>query len=62
MQAAGLAEKGRGGVLALTEAGQAVAGRVRAAVADLELDAAARLSETQIAGFHAVVAALQAAS
>ena len=48
--------------LPLTEAGQAVAGRVRAAVAHLELDAAARLSETQIAGFHAVVAALQAAS
>jgi MarR family transcriptional regulator, organic hydroperoxide resistance regulator len=48
--------------LPLTEAGQAVAGRVRAAVADLELEAAARLSETQIAGFHAVVAALQAAS
>ena len=48
--------------LPLTGAGQAVAGRVRAAVADLELDAAARLSETQIAGFHAVVAALQAAS
>jgi MarR family transcriptional regulator, organic hydroperoxide resistance regulator len=48
--------------LPLTEAGQAVARRVRAAVADLERDAAARLSETQIAGFHAVVAALQAAS
>ena len=48
--------------LPLTEAGRAVAGRVRVAVTDLELDAAARLSETQIAGFHAVVAALQAAS
>jgi MarR family transcriptional regulator, organic hydroperoxide resistance regulator len=48
--------------LPLTEAGQAVAGRVRAAVADLERDATARLSETQIAGFHAVVAALQTAS
>ncbi|HWN60526.1 MAG TPA: MarR family transcriptional regulator [Streptosporangiaceae bacterium] len=48
--------------LPLTEAGQAVAGRVRAAVADLERDAAARLSETEIAGFHAVVAALQTAS
>jgi DNA-binding MarR family transcriptional regulator len=48
--------------LPLTEAGQAAAGRVRAAVADLELDAATRLSETQIAGFHAVVAALRAAS
>ena len=39
-----------------------MAGRVRAAVADLERDATARLSETQIAGFHAVVAALQTAS
>ena len=48
--------------LPLTEAGQAVAGRVRAAVADLERDATARLSKTQIAGFHAVVAALQTAS
>jgi DNA-binding MarR family transcriptional regulator len=48
--------------LPLTDAGQAAAGRVRAAVADLERDAATRLSETQIAGFHAVVAALQAAS
>jgi MarR family transcriptional regulator, organic hydroperoxide resistance regulator len=48
--------------LPLTEAGQAVARRVRAAVADLERDATARLSETQIAGFHAVVAALQTAS
>ena len=48
--------------LPLTEAGQAVAGRVREAIADLERDAAVRLSETQIAGFHAVVAALQAAS
>jgi MarR family transcriptional regulator, organic hydroperoxide resistance regulator len=48
--------------LPLTDAGQAAAGRVRAAVADLEREAATRLSETQIAGFHAVVAALQAAS
>jgi MarR family transcriptional regulator, organic hydroperoxide resistance regulator len=48
--------------LPLTEAGQAAAERVRAAVADLERDALARLSPTQIAGFHAVVAALQAAS
>ena len=44
--------------LPLTETGQAVAGRVRAAVADLERDAATRLSETQIAGFHAVYASL----
>ena len=48
--------------LPLTDAGQAVAERVRAAVADLERDALARLSQTQIAGFHAVVTALQAAS
>jgi MarR family transcriptional regulator, organic hydroperoxide resistance regulator len=48
--------------LPLTEAGRAVAERVRAAVAGLERDALARLSPTQIAGFHAVVAALQEAS
>ena len=48
--------------LPLTEAGQEVAERVRAAVSDLEGDALARLSPTQIAGFHAVVAALRAAS
>jgi MarR family transcriptional regulator, organic hydroperoxide resistance regulator len=48
--------------LPLTEAGQAVAKRVQAAVSDIERDALARLSPTQIAGFHAVVAALQAAS
>ena len=48
--------------LPLTEAGQAVAERIQAAVAALERDALARLSSTQIAGFHAVVTALQAAS
>jgi DNA-binding MarR family transcriptional regulator len=48
--------------LPLTEAGRAVAERVRAAVADLEGGALARLSATQIAGFHAVIAALQEAS
>jgi DNA-binding MarR family transcriptional regulator len=48
--------------LPLTEAGRAVAERIQAAVAALERDALARLSPTQIAGFHAVVAALQAAS
>jgi MarR family transcriptional regulator, organic hydroperoxide resistance regulator len=47
--------------LPLTEAGRAVAGRVRAAVTELERDALAHLSETQIAGFHAVLAALQGA-
>ena len=48
--------------LPLTEAGQAVAERIQAAVAALERDALGRLSPTQVAGFHAVVAALQAAS
>jgi MarR family transcriptional regulator, organic hydroperoxide resistance regulator len=45
--------------LPLTPAGQAVAERVRAAVADIERDALAGLSATQIAGFHAVITALQ---
>jgi DNA-binding MarR family transcriptional regulator len=48
--------------LPLTEAGQEVAERIRAAISDLERDALARLSATQIAGFHAVVIALQEAS
>ena len=48
--------------LPLTRTGQQVAERIRAAVTDLERDALARLSPTQIAGFHAVVTALQAAS
>jgi DNA-binding MarR family transcriptional regulator len=48
--------------LPLTKAGQQVAERVRAAVANLERAALARLSPTQIAGFHAVVKALQEAS
>jgi MarR family transcriptional regulator, organic hydroperoxide resistance regulator len=47
--------------LPLTEAGQAVAARVHAAVADLEQAALAGLSATQIAGFHAVIRALQEA-
>jgi DNA-binding MarR family transcriptional regulator len=47
--------------LPLTEAGQAVAGRVLAAVADLERKAMAGLSATQIAGFHAVITALREA-
>jgi MarR family transcriptional regulator, organic hydroperoxide resistance regulator len=47
--------------LPLTEAGRAVAGRVRAAITKLETDAFAHLSETQIAGFHAVLTALQEA-
>jgi MarR family transcriptional regulator, organic hydroperoxide resistance regulator len=48
--------------LPLTEEGRRMAERVRAAVADLEREALARLSADQIAGFRAVVAALQAAS
>jgi MarR family transcriptional regulator, organic hydroperoxide resistance regulator len=48
--------------LPLTEAGQAVAEQVQVAVSDIERDALGRLSPTQIAGFYAVVAALQAAS
>ena len=48
--------------LPLTEAGQAVAGRVRAAVTALEGAALSGLSADQVAGFHAVVAALQEAS
>jgi MarR family transcriptional regulator, organic hydroperoxide resistance regulator len=47
--------------LPLTESGQAVAARVLAAVADLEREAMAGLSATQIAGFHAVLTALQEA-
>ncbi len=47
--------------LPVTEAGQAVAARVLAAVADLEREAMAGLSATQVAGFHAVLTALQEA-
>ena len=47
--------------LPLTELGQAAAARVRAAVADIEHDALVSLSATQIAGFHAVITALQEA-
>ena len=45
--------------LPLTEAGQAVATRVLTAIADLERDALSRLSAAQIAGYHAVITALQ---
>jgi len=44
--------------LPLTEPGQAAAGRVLAAIADLERTALAGLSADQIAGYHAVIAAL----
>jgi MarR family transcriptional regulator, organic hydroperoxide resistance regulator len=47
--------------LPLTEAGQAVAARVLAAVADLEREAMAGLSATQVADFHAVLTSLQEA-
>jgi MarR family transcriptional regulator, organic hydroperoxide resistance regulator len=47
--------------LPLTETGQAVATRVLAAVADLEREALARVSATQLAGYHAVITALQGA-
>ena len=48
--------------LPLTEAGQAVATQVLTAIADLESDALSGLSATQIAGYHAVIAALQEAA
>ena len=47
--------------LPLTETGRAVASRALAAIADLERDALSRLDATQLAGYHAVVAALQEA-
>jgi MarR family transcriptional regulator, organic hydroperoxide resistance regulator len=47
--------------LPLTELGRGVAARVRAAVTDIERDALAGLSAAQIAGFHAVITALQEA-
>jgi MarR family transcriptional regulator, organic hydroperoxide resistance regulator len=47
--------------LPLTRAGQEVAARVRAAMAELEQEALHGLSATQIAGFHAVIGALQEA-
>ncbi len=48
--------------LPLTEAGQAAAGRVLAVIADLERTALAGLSADQIAGYHAVISALEEAS
>jgi DNA-binding MarR family transcriptional regulator len=47
--------------LPLTETGRTVAARVLAAIADLERDVLSRLDATQLAGYHAVVAALQEA-
>jgi DNA-binding MarR family transcriptional regulator len=47
--------------LPLTEYGQAVAARIYAVIADLERDALDHLTATQIAGYHAVITALQEA-
>ena len=48
--------------LPLTERGQQTAARVLTVIADLERDALARLSPHQIAGYHAVITALQEAA
>jgi len=45
--------------LTLTAPGRAAARKVRAAVTDLEADALAGVSARQLAGYHAVVSALQ---
>jgi DNA-binding MarR family transcriptional regulator len=47
--------------LPLTGLGQEVAARALAAVADLERAALSRLDATQLAGYHAVITALQEA-
>src|SRR5215467_14932563 len=47
--------------LPLTKAGQAVAAQVLAAIAGLERNALSRLDATQLAGYHAVITALQEA-
>ena len=47
--------------LPLTEAGQTAAAQVLAAIADLERSALSRLDATQLAGYHAVITALQEA-
>jgi MarR family transcriptional regulator, organic hydroperoxide resistance regulator len=47
--------------LPLTTAGQAAAAQVLAAIADLERNALSRLDATQLAGYHAVITALQEA-
>jgi DNA-binding MarR family transcriptional regulator len=47
--------------LPLTELGREVAGRVLAAIADLEREALSRLDAIQLAGYHAVITALQEA-
>ena len=47
--------------LPLTNAGQTAAAHVLAAIADLERSALSRLDATQLAGYHAVITALQEA-
>ena len=47
--------------LPLTDQGQQVAARARAAIADLERTALSRLDATQLAGYHAVITALEEA-
>jgi MarR family transcriptional regulator, organic hydroperoxide resistance regulator len=47
--------------LPLTKAGQTAAAHVLAAIADLERSALSRLDATQVAGYHAVITALQEA-
>ncbi len=47
--------------LPLTGPGREVAARARAAIADLEREALSRVDATQLAGYHAVVTALQEA-
>jgi DNA-binding MarR family transcriptional regulator len=47
--------------LPLTDLGREVAARALAAIADLEREALSRLDATQLAGYHAVVIALQEA-
>lgn len=48
--------------VALTDSGRRVAGKVRAAVSDLEEAALAGISARQVAGYHAVLEALQEVS
>jgi len=48
--------------ITLTDSGRTIAARVRSAVTDLERTALAGLSPRQLAGYHAVITALQEAS
>lgn len=47
--------------LPLTDQGREVAARARAAITDLERTALSRLDATQLAGYHAVISALEEA-